>query len=251
MAIAPVEGLAKAVRGRVVERGDAAYDESRALYNAMIDKQPAAVAYCVDEADVVAAVKFATERDLRIAIRCGGHNGAGLGSVDDGIVVDLSELHAVTVDPAARTTQVGGGAKLGQVDAATHEHDLAVPGGIISTTGVGGLTLAGGVGHLTRGCGLPIDNLIGARVVLAAGSVVQADDEHEPDLFWALRGGGGNFGIVTSFRFRCHEVGMVEAGPLIFDPRDAAGGRRGDPRVPAARAEGLHRFLPLPGTPPR
>src|SRR5437763_10225042 len=147
MAIAPVEGLAEAVEGRVVERGDAAYDESRALYNAMIDKRPAAIAYCVDQTDVSAAVTFAKERDLRIAVRCGGHNGGGLGSVDDGLVIDLSEMNEATVDPGARMARVGGGATLNKVVGDTHEHGLTVPVGIIGTTGVGGLTLGGGMGH--------------------------------------------------------------------------------------------------------
>ena len=151
MAISSVEGLAGAVKGRVVERGDSGYDEARALYNAMIDKHPAAVAYCTDEADVSAAVRFARDRGLRIAVRGGGHNGAGLGSVDDGLIIDLSSMNEITVDPAARMVRVQGGALLRDVDAATHEHGLAVPAGIIGTTGVGGLTLGGGVGHLSRG----------------------------------------------------------------------------------------------------
>src|SRR5207248_11162686 len=150
MAISALEGLTAAVKGRVVERGQSGYDEARALYNAMIDKHPAAIAYCVDEADVVAAVGFARERGLRLAVRCGGHNGAGLGSVDDGLVPDLSTMSEITVDPAARMVRVGGGAKLKDLDAATHEHGLAIPVGIIGTTGVGGLTLGGGIGHLSR-----------------------------------------------------------------------------------------------------
>jgi FAD/FMN-containing dehydrogenase len=222
MAVSAVDGLAAAVKGRVVEQGASDYDEARALYNAMIDKRPAAVAYCVDEADVAAAIRFAGERGLPIAVRCGGHNGGGLGSVDDGLVIDLSAMNAVTVDPAARMVRVQGGAQLGAVDRATHEHGLAVPGGIISTTGVGGLTLGGGVGHLTRSCGLTIDNLVAATVVLADGSIVQADADREPDLFWALRGGGGNFGIVTSFSFRCHDISTVQAGPVFYALDDAA-----------------------------
>jgi FAD/FMN-containing dehydrogenase len=216
-----VDGLAAAVRGRVVERGDADYDASRALYNAMIDKRPAAIAYCADDADVAAAVKYATGRGLRIAVRCGGHNGGGLGSVDDGLVIDLSELNAVSVDAGAQTARVGGGATLNRVIGATHEAGLTIPVGIIGTTGVGGLTLGGGVGHLTRALGLTIDNLIGATVVLADGSIVQTDAKQEADLFWALRGGGGNFGIVTSFTFRCHPVTTVLAGPVIYDIDDA------------------------------
>ena len=222
MAISAVEGLAAAVKGRVVERGAADYDDARALYNAMTDKHPAAVAYCVDEADVAAAVGFARERSLPIAVRCGGHNGAGLASVNDGLIIDLSPMNAVTVDSSARMARVQGGAKFGEVDTATHEHGLAVPAGIISTTGVGGLTLGGGVGHLSRGCGLTIDNLLSATVVLADGSIVQTDADRESDLYWAIRGGGGNFGIVTSFSFRCNPVHTVQAGPVFYDIEDAA-----------------------------
>ena len=157
MAISSVEGLSGAVKGRVVDREDAGYDEARALYNAMIDKRPAAIAYCVDEGDVAAAIAFARERGLRIAIRCGGHNGGGLGSVDDGLVIDLSAMNKVTVDAPARMVRAQGGVLLKDLLAATHEDGLTVPVGIIGTTGVGGLTLGGGVGHLTRGCGLTID----------------------------------------------------------------------------------------------
>jgi hypothetical protein len=214
MATSTAAGLAQAVRGKIVERGDAGYDEARALFNAMIDRHPAAIAYCLDERDVAAAVAFGRERGLRIAIRGGGHNGGGLGSVDDGLVIDLSPMNQVTVDPAAKMVRVGGGALLKDVDAATHEHGLAVPIGIIGTTGAGGLTLGGGTGHLSRGHGLTIDHLVSATVVLADGSIVQADAEREPDLFWAIRGGGGNFGVVTSFSFSCVPVTNVVAGPM-------------------------------------
>jgi FAD/FMN-containing dehydrogenase len=222
MAISSVEGLTGAVKGRVVERNDAGYDEARSLYNAMIDKRPAAIAYCVDEADVAAAIAFARDRGLRIAIRCGGHNGGGLGSVDDGLVIDLSPMNEVKVDPAARMVRAQGGVLLKDLLTATHDHGLTVPVGIIGTTGIGGLTLGGGVGHLTRGCGLTIDNLVGATVVLADGSFVPTDADTEPDLFWAIRGGGGNFGVVTSFSFRCHPVSTVLAGPTLYDLDDTA-----------------------------
>src|SRR3954453_1368000 len=215
-----VEGLASAVRGRVVEAGAPDYDECRALYNAMIDKRPAAVAYCVDEADVAAAVRYGVERGLRIAVRGGGHNGGGLGSVDDGLVIDLSQINAIEVDAAAKMARVGGGALLKDLLEATHQDGLTVPVGIIGTTGVGGLTLGGGMGHLTRGMGLTIDNLVAATVVLADGSVVQCDAEREPDLFWAIRGGGGNFGIVTQFSFRCHPLTDVLAGPVMYSLDD-------------------------------
>jgi FAD/FMN-containing dehydrogenase len=188
----------------------------------MIDKRPAAIVYAVDDADVAAAVSVGRERGLRIAVRGGGHNGAGLASVDDGLVIDLSAMDDVRVDPAARMVRVRGGAKLNQVDAATHEHGFAVPAGIIGTTGVGGLTLGGGIGHLTRAFGLTIDHLLAATVVLADGSIVTADAYRDPDLFWAIRGGGGNFGVVTSFSFRCQPVGTVLAGPTIYSLDDAA-----------------------------
>jgi FAD/FMN-containing dehydrogenase len=217
-----VEGLTAAVKGRVVERGAPDYDDARALYNAMIDKHPAAIAYCVDESDVSAAVRYANERHLRIAIRCGGHNGGGLGSVDDGLVIDLSPMNAVVVDPEVRLARVQGGALLKNVLEATHQEGLTIPVGIIGTTGVGGLTLGGGVGHLSRAYGLTIDNLLAATVVLADGSVVECDASREPDLFWAIRGGGGNFGIVTQFTFRCHPATTVLAGPVLYDLDDAA-----------------------------
>jgi FAD/FMN-containing dehydrogenase len=217
-----VEGLASAVKGRVVEPADADYDSSRALYNAMIDRRPAAIAYCVDDADVGAALRYGKEHGLRIAVRGGGHNGGGLGSVDDGLVIDLSPLKRVVVDATAKVARVQGGALLKDVLETTHQDGLTVPVGIIGTTGVGGLTLGGGVGHFSRSMGLTIDNLLAATVVLADGTVVQTDAEREPDLFWAIRGGGGNFGVVTEFTFRCHPATSVLAGPVLYDIGDAA-----------------------------
>jgi FAD/FMN-containing dehydrogenase len=212
--------LAAALHGDLIRPDDSRYDEARAVYNAMIDRRPAAIARCTDTNDVAAAIESARAEGLTIAIRCGGHNGAGLGTVEGGLVIDLSPMDDVMVDAAAKMVRVQGGATLGKVDTATHEAGLAVPGGIISTTGIGGLTLGGGLGHLTRSCGLTIDNLVAAEVVLADGSVVQTDAEREPDLFWALRGGGGNFGVVTSFSFRCHEIANVLAGPVLYDLED-------------------------------
>ena len=214
--------LAGRLHGEVTGPDDAGYDAARAVYNGMIDKRPAAIVRARDVNDVISTIEVARAQGLPLAVRCGGHNGAGLGTVDNGIVLDLSPMSEVTVDPAARMVRVQGGATLGALDGATHEHGLAVPAGIISTTGVGGLTLGGGVGHLTRGCGLTIDNLVSAEVVLADGSVVTADTEREKDLFWALRGGGGNFGVVTSFSFRCHEVSNVFAGPVLYAIEDSA-----------------------------
>jgi FAD binding domain/Berberine and berberine like len=202
--------------GELVGPEDSGYDEARALYNAMIDKRPAVIARCASAADVAAVVGFARAHDLPLAIRGGGHNGGGLGSVDDGVVADLSLLRSVSVDADARTVRVGGGCTWGEVDTATYPHGLAVPCGIISTTGVGGLTLGGGIGHLTRGYGLTIDNLLAAQVVLADGQQVTASADENAELFWALRGGGGNFGAVTEFTFRAHEVSDVVGGPTFW-----------------------------------
>jgi hypothetical protein len=191
------------------------------VYNAMIDKRPALIARCADADDVAAVIRFAADRDLPLAIRGGGHNGAGLGTCDDGVVIDLSSLKEIEVDPQARTVRVGGGCTWGEVDRATNQHGLATPSGIISTTGVGGLTLGGGIGHLTRKCGLAIDNLLEADVVLASGERVRASADEHPDLFWAIRGGGGNFGVVTSFLFRLHDVDTVIGGPTFW-PAEAS-----------------------------
>ena len=214
---AHVDGFAAQLHGGVTRPTDPDYDEVRALYNAMIDKRPALIARCADVDDVVASVNFGREQGLEIAIRCGGHNGPGLGSVDNGLVIDLSGLKTVTVDPDAKTAAVGGGCLFGDIDAATHEHGLATPGGIISTTGAGGLILGGGIGHLSRKCGLSIDNILGAQVVLADGSVVNANENENDDLYWALRGGGGNFGVVTQLTMRLHPVSMVVAGPMFWE----------------------------------
>jgi FAD/FMN-containing dehydrogenase len=203
-------------QGQLIGPGDAGYDDARKLYNAMIDKRPALIARPTDSGDVAKAIAFADQHDLPLAIRGGGHNGAGLGSVDDGLVIDLSPLKDIEVDPQARTVRVGGGCTWGEVDGATNEHGLATPSGIISTTGVGGLTLGGGLGHLTRKYGLSIDNLLEAEMVLASGERVRASADEHPDLYWAIRGGGGNFGVVTSFLFRLHEVGTVIGGPTFW-----------------------------------
>jgi hypothetical protein len=209
------------LRGTLIERGEAAYEDARKLYNGMIDKRPLLIARCADVADVMAAVNFGRDNELRVAIRGGGHNGPGLGSVDDGLVIDLSMMKGVRVEPGARTARVEGGCTQGDVDHATHAFGLAVPAGIVSTTGIAGLTLSGGHGYLTRKYGLTIDNLIKADVVLADGSFVTASKDNNPDLLWALRGGGGNFGIVTSFLFKLHPVSTVFAGPIAWDQKHA------------------------------
>jgi FAD/FMN-containing dehydrogenase len=208
--------LAELLRGDVIDEHDAGYDDARKLYNAMIDKRPRMIARCVDAGDVIAAVGYARENGLEVAVRCGAHNGAGLASVDDGLVIDLSAMRGVRVDPERRTAEVLGGSLVGDVDHATHAFGLAAPFGIIGTTGVGGLTLGGGIGHLTRKLGLSVDNLISADVVLADGSFVTASEDQHEDLFWALRGGGGNFGVVTAFTFRLSPVRTVVGGPTLF-----------------------------------
>ena len=214
--------LATKFEGQLIGPEDLDYDEARKLYNAMIDKRPALIARVTGPKDVAAAIAFARSHDLPIAIRGGGHNGGGLGSVDDGVMIDLSLLKDVEVDPTAGTARVGGGCTWSDVDAGTQPHGLAVPCGIISTTGVGGLTLGGGLGHLTRKYGLTIDNLLEADVVTADGELVTASPDQNPDLYWALRGGGGNFGVVTSFLFRANPVGNVIAGPTFWGIEEAA-----------------------------
>ena len=216
MPMVDVEPLRVRMRGEVIKPGDAEYDFARKVYNGMIEKRPALIVRCVDVADVMEAVDYGYERKIPTAIRGGGHNAAGLGICEDGLVIDLSRMKGVRVDPAARTVQVAGGCVWGDVDHATHPFGLATPSGFISTTGVGGLTLGGGIGHLTRKCGLTIDNLLSVDMVLADGSFVVANEKENSDLFWAVRGGGGNFGVVTSFTFRLHPVRTVYAGPTFW-----------------------------------
>src|SRR5205823_4321388 len=204
------------LRGRVIEPRDLDYDDARKVYNAMIDKKPRLIARCADVADVINSVNFARKHDLLLAVRSGGHNGGGLGICDDGLVIDLGLIKYARVDPAARLVTVGGGCTWGDVDHTTHAFGLATPSGIISTTGVGGLTLGGGLGHLTRQCGLSIDNLLAVDMILADGRLVTASAEEHTDLFWGVRGGGGNFGVVTSFLFRLHPISTIYGGPMLW-----------------------------------
>jgi FAD/FMN-containing dehydrogenase len=214
--------FAEGFRGDLLAAGDDGFEQARKLFNAMIDRRPALIARCADVADVIACVKYARAAGVKVAVRGGGHNGAGLGSCDGGLVIDLSAMRGTRVDPEARTVMAQGGCLWGDVDHATHAFGLATPSGIISTTGVGGLTLGGGVGHLARSCGLSIDNLLEADVVLADGSFVHASEDEHPDLFWAIRGGGGNYGVVTSFLFRLHPVDTIVGGPTLWPLERAA-----------------------------
>jgi FAD/FMN-containing dehydrogenase len=216
------DALRSAMRGRLILPDDAEYDAARSVYNAMIDKRPAAIARCADVADVIAAVNFAREHELLLAVRGGGHSGPGFGVCDGGLVIDLGALRGIRVDPARGNVRVEGGCTMAEIDHATHAFGFAVPLGVLSTTGVGGLTLGGGLGHLTRRHGLAIDNLLEVDVVLADGSFVTANADTHADLFWAVRGGGGNFGVVTSFLFRAQPVSMVHAGPMMWRFEQAA-----------------------------
>jgi FAD binding domain/Berberine and berberine like len=208
--------------GELIQPGEKGYDEARQVYNGMIDRRPRLIVRCADAADVLAAVNFGRENRMLIAVRGGGHNAGGLGVCDDGLVIDLSLINYTRVDPRDRTVRVGGGCTWHAVDHATHAFGLAVPTGFVSTTGVGGLTLGAGLGHLTRKHGLTIDNLLAADLVLADGSFVTASAAENADLYWAIRGGGGNFGVVTSFLFQARPIHTVYAGPMLWPLERAA-----------------------------
>lgn len=217
MASGTVAGLREGLRGDVFVAGDDGYEEARAVHNGMIDRRPAVVVRVANAGDVMATVNYARENDLVLAVRGGGHSGPGFGTVDDGVVIDFSAMRGVRVDPAAQTARADAGATWGDFNAATHAFGLATVGGIISTTGIAGLTLGGGIGYLSRGQGLSLDNLISADVVTADGRFVQASEDDNADLFWALRGGGGNFGVVTSFEYRLHPISDVYWGPMFYE----------------------------------
>ena len=216
-----IEQLRQQAHGQVVTSSDEGYDEARAVYNAMIDRRPSAVVRCVDTDDIVAAVNFARDNDLALAVRGGGHSVPGFGTVDDGVVADLSGMRRVDVDAGAKTARAQGGATWGDFNDATNAFGLATTGGIISTTGVAGLTLGGGIGYLTRGCGLSLDNLASAEVVTADGKVLTASEREHEDLFWAMRGGGGNFGVAASLEFRLQPVNEIYGGPMFFELANA------------------------------
>jgi FAD/FMN-containing dehydrogenase len=221
MSMSTAEGLRHSVRGDVIAPNDEGYEDARRVFNAMIDRRPAFVVRCAGTADVVAAVAFARANELDLAVRGGGHSVPGFGTADDAVVIDLSGMRDVQVDPEQSTARAGGGTTWGAFNDATHPYGLATTGGVVSTTGVGGLTLGGGIGYLARGFGLSCDNLLSAEVVTAEGQVLNASEDENEDLFWALRGGGGNFGVVTAFEFRLHPVSDIYGGPLFFDRADA------------------------------
>jgi len=253
MATHAYEDLAAAVRGSVILPLDPEYDQARTVYNAMVDKRPAAIARCRDVADIITCVRFAREYGLEIAVRGGGHSVPGLGVWDDALVIDLSVLRSTTVSPENHTVRADAGCTLADVDHATAAFGMAVPFGILGSTGVAGLTLGGGVGYLSRRFGLTVDNLLAAGVVVADGTFVTASENSHSDLFWALRGGGGNFGVVTSFTFRCHDIGehgTIIGGPVLYDLADTADVMRWYRELLPSLPEELSGFFALLTIPP-
>jgi FAD/FMN-containing dehydrogenase len=247
-----IDQLKSAFRGELIQSGDPSYEAARKVFNGMINKRPRLIAQCVDVADVMAAVDHGRENGLLTAIRGGGHNGAGLGTCDGGLVIDLSRMKGIRVDPAAKKVRVEAGCVWGDVDHATHPFGLAVPCGFISTTGVAGLALGGGIGYLTRQYGLTIDNILSVDMVLADGSFVTANDTENPELFWAVRGGGGNFGVVTSFEFKLHPVKTVQFGPTFWPLEEAATALKAYSsfiRSAPEDVDGFFAFLVIPPSP--
>jgi FAD/FMN-containing dehydrogenase len=250
---APYADLAATVRGDLIMPGDPGYDRARAVYNGMIDKYPAAIARCRDTADVITCVRFARSHGIEIAVRGGGHSVVGFGVRDGALVVDLSLMRGTTVSPENHTVRADGGCTLGDVDHATAAFGMATPFGILASTGVAGLTLGGGMGYLTRRFGLTVDSLLAADVVLADGTFVTASEESHSDLFWALRGGGGNFGIVTSFTFRCYDIGeagTIIGGPVLYDLADTPEVMRWYRELLPSLPEELSGFFALLSIPP-
>jgi len=250
---AAIDAFRSGLRGELIDPQSPNYNAARKVYNGMIDRRPRLIARCADAADVITAVKFARDQQMLVSVRGGGHNAAGLGVCDDGLVIDLSLIKFVRVDPKKKIVVAGGGSLWGDVDHATHAFGLAVPSGIISTTGVGGLTLGGGLGHLTRRCGLSIDNMLAVDMVLADGRFVTASAKENSDLFWAVRGGGGNFGVVTAFTFKAHDVHTVYAGPTLYPLEDAADVLRWYSRFIVKAPDdlnGFFAFLTVPPGPP-
>ena len=250
---AAIATMTAAFRGEVIRKEDSRYNDARQVFNAAVDRQPALIARPVDVGDIQTALQFGISQGLGIAVRGGGHHGAGFGTVEGGLVIDLGRLRGIRVDPGERTVRVEPGCTLADLDHATHAFGLAVPTGIFGTTGIAGLALGGGVGHLTRKLGLTLDNLLEADVLLASGELVTASATENVELFWAIRGGGGNFGIVTSFLFRAHPISMIVGGPTLYELDQAEEVLRWyRDFVPAAPPElnGFFAFLTVPPAPP-
>lgn len=247
---AALDNLKRDMQGGVILPGDADYEQARKLYNGMIDKHPKIILKCISEEDVVRGVNFGREQELELAIRSGGHSGAGLGSVEGGLVLDLSQMKGIEIDPQAGTALIEAGNTLKEIDSATHAYGLALPSGIVGTTGIGGLCLGGGIGYLSRKGGLSIDHLLEARLVLASGEVVTASESSHPRLFWALRGGGGNFGVVVSFRFRLLPIRNVYGGPMFWPLEKAAEVMRFYDETLATASNDLYGFFAFLQVPP-
>lgn len=248
-----LQAFKSSIKGRVITPDDPDYDTARKVYNGMIDKRPGMIVQCENIEDVIACVNFAREHNILLAIRGGGHNAGGLGICDEGLVIDFSHMKKIKVNAEAKTVLVEPGCLLKELDAATHEYGMAVPAGIFGTTGVAGLTLGGGLGHLTRHYGLSIDNLLEAQVVLADGRLVKASTSENPDLFWALRGGGGNFGVVVSFLFKLNPVHTIYGGPMLWNIDDSEEMLRWYHQFITSAPEninGFFAFLTVPPVPP-
>ncbi|MGB3145934.1 MAG: FAD-binding oxidoreductase [Maribacter sp.] len=245
-----IKDLKNRVKGEVILPQNKNYDEARSIYNAMIDKRPSIILKCKDRHDVIAAINFGRENGLEVSIRSGGHNGAGLALVENGLVLDLSEMNAIEIDSNNKTTKIQPGRTLAAVDQATHEYGLALPSGIIGTTGVAGLTLGGGIGYLSRKGGLTVDHLLEVEVVLASGELVTANSAENPDLFWALRGGGGNFGVVTSFAFSLIPIKNVYGGPMFWPLEKAKEAMKFYDRITKNAANDLYGFFAFLTVPP-
>src|SRR3972149_9843526 len=250
LSVADIEEFRLGLRGELIGPSDPEYEEARKVFNGMIDRHPRLIVRCTDVADVIASVNFARDNGLTLAVRGGSHNVTGFGTVDDGLVIDLSPMRGIWVDPEQRTVLGQGGCTWGDLDHATHPFGLHAPGGVISTTGIAGLSLGGGVGHLTRKCGLSCDNLISAEMVTANGELVRASATENEDLYWALRGGGGHFGVVTSFEFKLHPVSTVFAGPLLYSLDQARDVRRFYREFMAAAPDDLNAFFAYLIVPP-
>ena len=245
-----IKDLKNRVKGEVILPQNKNYDEARSIYNAMIDKRPSIILKCKDRHDVIAAINFGRENGLEVSIRSGGHNGAGLALVENGLVLDLSEMNAIEIDSNNKTAKIQPGRTLAAVDQATHEYGLALPSGIIGTTGVAGLTLGGGIGYLSRKGGLTVDHLLEVEVVLASGELVTANSVENPDLFWALRGGGGNFGVVTSFTFSLIPIKNVYGGPMFWPLEKAKEAMKFYDRITKNAANDLYGFFAFLTVPP-